>query len=187
MTRAGHRVRLRRSGERLVLDERIAPGADPHRARDPGAQQGGGRPCFDGYPHSRRAACHRLAERIAEVEGSEVPVGSLDVTMYRDDLRLRPARALGRTPTSRPGGIDGETVVLVDDVLFSGRTIRAALDALERTRSTAVGAAGGAGRSRSPRAADPGRLRRQEPPNVAAETRQGDARPRSMAATRSTS
>ena len=71
----------------------------------------------------------RIAERFAAVEGYAVPVGSLDVTMYRDDLRLKPARAL--LPTQIPrGGIDGKTVVLVDDVLFSGRTIRAALDAL---------------------------------------------------------
>jgi pyrimidine operon attenuation protein/uracil phosphoribosyltransferase len=63
------------------------------------------------------------------VEGAGIPVGSLDVTMYRDDLRMRPARTL--LPTDIPGsGIDGKTVVLVDDVLFSGRTIRAALDAM---------------------------------------------------------
>jgi pyrimidine operon attenuation protein/uracil phosphoribosyltransferase len=71
----------------------------------------------------------RLAANIAAVEGSEVPVGALDVTMYRDDLRLRPARALEHTDIPA-GGLDGRTVVLVDDVLFSGRTIRAALDAL---------------------------------------------------------
>jgi pyrimidine operon attenuation protein/uracil phosphoribosyltransferase len=70
-----------------------------------------------------------VAAKIAEVEGVVVAVGSLDVTMYRDDLRLRPARAL--LPTEIPaGGIDGKTVVLVDDVLYSGRTIRAALDAM---------------------------------------------------------
>ncbi|MGZ8744885.1 MAG: bifunctional pyr operon transcriptional regulator/uracil phosphoribosyltransferase PyrR, partial [Nocardioides sp.] len=70
-----------------------------------------------------------IAERIASVEGIDVPVGSLDVTMYRDDLRMRPARTL--MPTDIPtGGIDGKVVVLVDDVLFSGRTIRAALDAM---------------------------------------------------------
>jgi pyrimidine operon attenuation protein/uracil phosphoribosyltransferase len=58
-----------------------------------------------------------------------VSVGSLDVTMFRDDLRMQPARPL--LPTSLPaGGIDGKLVILVDDVLFSGRTIRAALDAL---------------------------------------------------------
>jgi pyrimidine operon attenuation protein / uracil phosphoribosyltransferase len=71
----------------------------------------------------------RLAARIAQVEGQQVPYGSLDVTMYRDDLRLRPARTLGRTHVPADG-IDGKTVVLVDDVLYSGRTVRAALDAL---------------------------------------------------------
>lgn len=72
----------------------------------------------------------RLAARIASVEGSEVPAGALDVTMYRDDLRLRAARAL--EPTNIPPvGIDGKIVVFVDDVLFSGRTIRAALTALD--------------------------------------------------------
>ncbi|MEU5989450.1 bifunctional pyr operon transcriptional regulator/uracil phosphoribosyltransferase PyrR [Spirillospora sp. NPDC047418] len=71
----------------------------------------------------------RLAAALREVEGGPVPWGSLDVTMYRDDLRLRPARALGRTELP-PGGVDEKVVVLVDDVLFSGRTVRAALDAL---------------------------------------------------------
>jgi pyrimidine operon attenuation protein / uracil phosphoribosyltransferase len=73
----------------------------------------------------------RLAARIGEFEGTQAPFGSLDVTMHRDDLRLRPGppRALQRTQVP-PDGVDGKTVVLVDDVLFSGRTIRAALDAL---------------------------------------------------------
>jgi pyrimidine operon attenuation protein/uracil phosphoribosyltransferase len=82
-----------------------------------------------GIPSRGVPLAHRLARRIADVEGAQVPVGSLDITMYRDDLRLRPARALEHTDIP-PGGIDGRTVVLVDDVLFSGRTIRAALDAL---------------------------------------------------------
>jgi pyrimidine operon attenuation protein/uracil phosphoribosyltransferase len=82
-----------------------------------------------GIPSRGVPLAHRIAAKIAAVEGAEVPVGSLDVTMYRDDLRLRPARAL--LPTEIPaGGIDGKVVVLVDDVLFSGRTIRAALDAM---------------------------------------------------------
>lgn len=82
-----------------------------------------------GIPSRGVPLAHRIAERVADVEGSAVPCGSLDVTMYRDDLRLKPARPL--LPTEIPdGGIDDKVVVLVDDVLFSGRTIRAALDAL---------------------------------------------------------
>jgi len=71
----------------------------------------------------------RLAAGLEQVEGHPVPHGSLDITMYRDDLRLRPARTLGRTQVPADG-IDGKIVVLVDDVLYSGRTVRAALDAL---------------------------------------------------------
>jgi pyrimidine operon attenuation protein/uracil phosphoribosyltransferase len=71
----------------------------------------------------------RLAAKLAEVEGRPVPCGSLDVTMYRDDLRMKPARAIGRTELPAEG-VDDRIVVLVDDVLFSGRTVRAALDAL---------------------------------------------------------
>jgi pyrimidine operon attenuation protein / uracil phosphoribosyltransferase len=82
-----------------------------------------------GIPTRGVPLARRLAARIAEVEGVAVPSGSLDVTMYRDDLRLRPARSLGHTEIP-PDGIDGRVVVLVDDVLFSGRTVRAALDAL---------------------------------------------------------
>lgn len=82
-----------------------------------------------GIPTRGVPLAQRLAARLTQVEGRPVRAGSLDITMYRDDLRLRPARALGHTavPSS---GIDGTTVVLVDDVLYSGRTVRAALDAL---------------------------------------------------------
>ncbi|HEV2633678.1 MAG TPA: bifunctional pyr operon transcriptional regulator/uracil phosphoribosyltransferase PyrR [Actinocrinis sp.] len=82
-----------------------------------------------GIPTRGAVLGERVAQKISSFEGIQVPVGTLDVTMYRDDLRLKPVRALGRTSVP-PGGIDGRLVVLVDDVLFSGRTIRAALDAL---------------------------------------------------------
>jgi pyrimidine operon attenuation protein/uracil phosphoribosyltransferase len=82
-----------------------------------------------GIPTRGATLARRLAERIESVEGRPVPWGFLDVTMYRDDLRMRPARALGRTELP-PDGVDGKLIVLVDDVLFSGRTVRAALDAL---------------------------------------------------------
>jgi pyrimidine operon attenuation protein / uracil phosphoribosyltransferase len=82
-----------------------------------------------GIPTRGVPLARRLAGLAGEFEGETIPSGSLDVTMYRDDLRLRPARALGRTELP-PEGIDGRTVVLVDDVLYSGRTVRAALDAL---------------------------------------------------------
>ena len=82
-----------------------------------------------GIPSRGVPLARRIAEKISAVEGVEVPVGSLDVTMYRDDLRSGPVRALLHTEIPG-GGIEGKTVVLVDDVLFSGRTIRAALDAL---------------------------------------------------------
>ena len=82
-----------------------------------------------GIPTRGVGLATRISDRIAAVEGRSVPTGSLDVTMYRDDISLKPARALEHTDIP-PGGIDGKVVVLIDDVLFSGRTIRAALDAI---------------------------------------------------------
>jgi pyrimidine operon attenuation protein / uracil phosphoribosyltransferase len=82
-----------------------------------------------GIPTRGVDLARRIAERIAAVESVTVPVGSVDATMYRDDLRLRGVRPLEETEIP-PDGIDGKVVVLVDDVLFSGRTVRAALDAL---------------------------------------------------------
>lgn len=85
-----------------------------------------------GIPTRGVTLAARLAERLAAIDPGFDPVqglGELDVTMYRDDLRRQPTRAVGvtRLPAA---GIEGKTVVLVDDVLFSGRTIRAALDAI---------------------------------------------------------
>jgi len=82
-----------------------------------------------GIPTRGAVLARRLAAAIAEFEGSAPPVGSVDPTLYRDDLRRRPARALEDTAVPE-GGLDDALVVLVDDVLMSGRTVRSALDAL---------------------------------------------------------
>jgi pyrimidine operon attenuation protein/uracil phosphoribosyltransferase len=82
-----------------------------------------------GIPTRGAPIATRLAARIADFSGITVPVGVLDVTLYRDDLRRKPTRPLGSTALPRTG-VDDHLVILVDDVLFSGRTIRAALDAL---------------------------------------------------------
>lgn len=72
---------------------------------------------------------HRLAKRIQEIEKAQVPIGELDITLYRDDLALRKEQPVLRK-TTIPFNISGLTVVLVDDVLFTGRTTRAAMDGL---------------------------------------------------------
>ena len=82
-----------------------------------------------GIPTRGAHLAHRIAAIIDGIESKSVPVGTLDITLHRDDLRLRPPRALMPTKIP-PAGIEGKDVVLVDDVFFSGRTIRAALDAL---------------------------------------------------------
>ena len=70
----------------------------------------------------------RLAAAIEEIEGAPVPVGALDINLYRDDLTARPQPLV--RPTTLPIGVEGMVVVLVDDVLYTGRTARAALNAL---------------------------------------------------------
>ncbi|MGC4813522.1 bifunctional pyr operon transcriptional regulator/uracil phosphoribosyltransferase PyrR [Micromonospora sp. DT228] len=91
--------------------------------------QGAANTVLLGIPTRGTPLARRLADRISTFEDVAVPVGVLDITLYRDDLRRQATRAIGPTELP-PGGIDGRRVILVDDVLFSGRTVRAALDAL---------------------------------------------------------
>ena len=95
-----------------------------------------------GIPTRGAHLAARIAMIISAIEGEKVAWGTLDIPLHRDDLRLRPPRAI--MPTNIPAtGIEGRDVVLVDDVLFSGRTIRAALDALGevgRTRTVQLAA-----------------------------------------------
>lgn len=81
-----------------------------------------------GIPSGGVPLAQRIAAAIEEFADVRIPVGSLDVTLYRDDLRDKPHRALRDTQIPVP--VDGMTVILVDDVLYSGRTVRAALDSL---------------------------------------------------------
>jgi pyrimidine operon attenuation protein/uracil phosphoribosyltransferase len=105
------------------LIERVA-------ASSPGAADGGlSDLVLVGIPTRGAPLARRLAARVEAFSGTPIDVGTVDITLYRDDLRLRGVRAL--EPTVMPdAGIDGRLVVLVDDVLFSGRSVRAALDAL---------------------------------------------------------
>ncbi|MTD55922.1 bifunctional pyr operon transcriptional regulator/uracil phosphoribosyltransferase PyrR [Amycolatopsis pithecellobii] len=91
--------------------------------------ESGDLPVLLGIPTRGTSLATRLAERIAEFADVTPPAGALDITLYRDDLRRRPTRPLASTQLP-PAGIDDRVVILVDDVLFSGRTVRAALDAL---------------------------------------------------------
>jgi pyrimidine operon attenuation protein/uracil phosphoribosyltransferase len=97
---------------------------------NPGSADGGlSQLVLVGIPTRGAPLARRLAARIEAFSGSRCDVGTVDITLYRDDLRLRGVRAL--EPTLLPeAGIDDRLVVLVDDVLFSGRSVRAALDAL---------------------------------------------------------
>ena len=116
----------------------------------------------------------RIAHAIRDINGHDVPTGALDITLYRDDLMRHP---VGPQPVVRrteiPFSIDDKRILLVDDVLYTGRTIRAALDALIDFGRPKADPARRARRSRSPRAADQGRLRRQEPADVAVAERPG--------------
>ncbi|WP_243225653.1 bifunctional pyr operon transcriptional regulator/uracil phosphoribosyltransferase PyrR [Microbacterium sp. CIAB417] len=90
-----------------------------------------------GIPTRGVALAERLGALIRDISQQPIAVGALDVTLFRDDLSRNPTRS--PHPTEIPaGGIDGKTVVLVDDVLFSGRSIRAALDAIQSIGRPAV-------------------------------------------------
>ncbi|MDR3662452.1 MAG: bifunctional pyr operon transcriptional regulator/uracil phosphoribosyltransferase PyrR [Mycobacterium sp.] len=82
-----------------------------------------------GIPTRGVTLATRLVAKITEFSGVTLPHGALDITLYRDDLNFKPPRALASTSIP-PGGIDNATVILVDDVLYSGRSVRSALDAL---------------------------------------------------------
>ena len=82
-----------------------------------------------GIPTRGADLAYRIAKSIQEISGLQIAVGALDITLHRDDLRMRPPRPLMDTVIPA-AGVEGRTVILVDDVLFSGRTIRSALDAL---------------------------------------------------------
>ena len=88
---------------------------------------GGADLCLVGIERRGVSLAHRLASQIAEAEGARIPVGTLDVTGYRDDQVAR-RRPSGQPPL--PFAVAGQRIILVDDVLYTGRTVRAALDAL---------------------------------------------------------
>ena len=164
---------------------RTRPRRRPHRAPDPG--------------EDRRRPRHRPARHPDPGRAARPPAGRPDPAPSRASTS-RSARSTSPSTATTcgcaaparsartdlpPGGIDGRRVILVDDVLFSGRTVRAALDALDDLGRPRRGAARGPGRPGPPGAADPGRLRGQEHPDRADRERAGAAAPRSTVPTRS--
>ena len=112
-----------------VLDEAALDRALTRIAHEILEKNGGGAQlAFVGLRTRGVTLAHRLAAKIAKIDGATLPVGTLDITLYRDDLDLRGVPVLRGTDI--PFSIKGKTVILVDDVLFTGRTIRAALDAI---------------------------------------------------------
>src|ERR671922_1052098 len=119
--------RLREKAQ--VLDEAALDRALTRIAHEILEKNGGAKDVtFIGLRTRGITLAHRLAAKVAAIDGASVPVGTLDITLYRDDLDLRGAPVVRGTDI--PFSIKNKTVVLVDDVLFTGRTIRAALDAL---------------------------------------------------------
>lgn len=117
------------SRDALLLDAQGMESALREMARQIASRNGdGSEVVLVGIPRGGVPLAHRLAALLAVIWGHPVPVGSVDIGMHRDDLSHRLAPDI--YPTVIPGDITGRTVVLVDDVLFSGRSARAALDAL---------------------------------------------------------
>jgi len=112
-----------------VLDDTALDRALTRIAHEIVEQAGGEGVALVGIKTRGVTLAERIAEKIAAIEGARPPVGALDITLYRDDLRLKAEQPVVRG-TEIPFPIKGRTVVLVDDVLFPGRTIRAAMDAL---------------------------------------------------------
>ena len=178
------------TGEKVVLDrDDLRRTLRAHRARDRREEPAATAPRARGSRlvgiHTRGAVlARRLHALVGELTGSEVPLGDIDISFYRDDV--------GREPGDQPVvhashldfDLDGRTIVLVDDVLFTGRTVRAAIDALFDYGRPRAGPARGARRPRPPRAADPPRLRRQEPADRARASGSTSASRRSTASTR---
>ena len=121
-----------------VLDETALDRALTRIAHEILEKNGGAKDlAFVGLRTRGVSLAHRLAAKLAQIDGTTLPVGALDITLYRDDLGMRGTPVIRGTDISF--SIKDKTVILVDDVLFTGRTIRAALDAIiDLGRPTAI-------------------------------------------------